>query len=105
MTSGVLMRPAHAFLACTFLLAGAAQADTFDRTVKANSSTAVGGFFGYEINTCLPSAIPDVKIHQQAGNGNVEIRPHQTTMKKDSQCPGLAVRGVAYVYTPKKGFK
>jgi len=87
------------------ILAGAANADTVERTVKANSSTAVGGFFGYEVNTCYPSAIPDVKIHQQAGNGNVEIRPHQAKLDKDSQCPGLAVRGLAYVYTPKKGFK
>jgi hypothetical protein len=87
------------------LLAGVANADTVERTVKANSSTAVGGFFGYEVNTCYPSGIPDVKIHQQAGNGTVEIRPHQAKLNKDARCPGLAVNGLAYVYTPKKGFK
>src|SRR4051794_13236141 len=87
------------------LVAGAANADTFDRTVKANTATAVGGFYGYETNTCYPSAIPDAKIHQPASNGNVEIRSHQGKLDKDSRCPGLMVRGLAYVYTPKKGFK
>ena len=43
------------------ILASVANADTVERTVKANSSTAVGGFFGYEVNTCYPSAIPDAE--------------------------------------------
>src|SRR3954452_18900834 len=99
------MRLGISVFAGIVLLAGAANADTFDRSVKANTSTAVGGFLGYEVNTCYPSGVPDVKIHQPAGNGNVEIRPHQGKLNKDSRCPGLLVRGLAYVYTPKKGFK
>jgi hypothetical protein len=99
------MRFSIPVLVGTVFQAGVANADTVERTVKANTTTAVGGFFGYEVNTCYPSAIPEVKIHQLAGNGNVEIRPHQAKLNEESQCPGLSVRGLAYVYTPKKGFK
>lgn len=87
------------------LLAGPASAETVERTVKANTITAVGGFLSYEVNTCYPAEIPNVKIRQEPGNGTVRIVPHEQALGKDSRCPGTKVRGLAYVYTPKKGFK
>ncbi|MFL4995530.1 MAG: hypothetical protein ACJ8DF_02315 [Microvirga sp.] len=44
------------------LLTGSASAETIERTVKANTISALGGFLGYEVNTCYPSVIPDVKV-------------------------------------------
>jgi hypothetical protein len=76
-----------------------------DKTVKANTRSAIGGFLGYEVDTCYPSAIPNVKIRQEPANGSLQIVPHEQAMGKDSRCPGTKVRGLAYVYTPKKGFK
>jgi hypothetical protein len=94
-----------AALAGLTLLAASASADTVERTVKANSITAIGGFLGYEVETCYPSAIPNVTVRQQPANGTIQIVPHQQALGKDTHCPGLKVRGLAYVYTPKKGFK
>ena len=87
------------------LLAGAASAETIERTVKANTISAIGGFLGYEVDTCYPSNIPDVKVRQAPANGTFQIRPHEQALGKDTRCPGTKVRGLAYVYTPKKGFK
>ena len=86
-------------------VAGAASAETTDRTVKANATTAIGGFASYEVDTCYRGAIPDAKVRNQPSNGSLVIRPYQTTLGKDTHCPGLQVDGVVYVYTPKKGFK
>ncbi len=86
-------------------LAGPALAETREKTVKANARTAIGGFLGYEVHTCYPSMIPDVKVRQAPGNGTIQVLPHQQALGKDSNCPGTVVRGLAYVYTPKKGFK
>jgi hypothetical protein len=102
---GFVMYRAFAVLAGLILVAGSASAQTVDRTVKANASTAIGGFFGYEVDTCYPSDIPDVKVKQAPANGTLRIMPHETTLGKDSRCAGKKVRGLAYVYTPKKGFK
>jgi hypothetical protein len=86
-------------------LADLASAETVERTVKANSVTAIGGFLGYEVDTCYPSVIPNVKVRQTPANGSIQIVPHQQALGKDSRCPGTTVRGLAFVYTPKKGFK
>jgi hypothetical protein len=87
------------------LLAAPAAAETFDRTVKANARTAIGGFFGYEMETCYPSNIPDAKVRHAPANGQIAIVPHEQVLGADSRCPGRKVRGLAYIYTPKKGFK
>ncbi|MGO4573005.1 hypothetical protein [Microvirga sp. 2TAF3] len=87
------------------LLAGSATAETMERTVKANSRSILGGFMGYEVDTCYSSDIPDVKIRQNPSNGSLQVLPHEQELSKDSRCPGKRVRGLAYVYTPKKGFK
>jgi hypothetical protein len=87
------------------LLAGPASAETVERTVKANARSAIGGFFGYEVDTCYPSDIPDVKVRQAPGNGTIQILPHEQALGKETACPGKKVRGLVYVYTPKKGFK
>ena len=87
------------------LLMGSASAETIERTVKANTVSAIGGFLGYEVDTCYPSNIPDVKVRQAPANGTIQIRPHEQALGKESRCPGTKVRGLAYVYTPKKGFK
>jgi hypothetical protein len=92
-------------LAGLTLVANAASAETIERSVKANAPSAVGGFFGYELNTCYASVIPEVKIKQMPANGNFQIVPYEHTLGKDSHCAGQKVRGLAYVYTPKKGFK
>ena len=92
-------------LAGLTLAAGSVSAQTADRTVKANTSTAIGGFFGYELNTCYPANIPDVKIKQAPANGTLRIVPHQATLGKEDRCAGKTVKGLAYVYTPNKGFK
>jgi hypothetical protein len=87
------------------LIAVPATAETLDRTVKVNSRSAIGGFLGYEVDTCYPAEIPDVKVRQGPANGSFQIVPHEQALGNDSQCPGKKVRGLAYVYTPKKGFK
>nr|AIA15524.1 Unknown Function [uncultured bacterium] len=92
-------------LAGLTLLALPASAETIERTVKANAPSAVGGFFGYELNTCYASVIPDVKVRQAPANGSFRIVPHEQTLGKDTRCAGKKIRGLAFVYTPKKGFK
>lgn len=92
-------------LAGLTLVASPSSAETVDKTVKANASTAVGGFFGYEVNTCYPANIPDVKVKQAPANGSFQIMPYEQTLGKDTRCAGRKIRGLAYVYTPKKGFK
>jgi hypothetical protein len=99
------MHRALIVLAGLTLIAGSASAETQDKTVKANTSTAIAGFFGYELNTCYPSVIPDVKVKQAPANGDFKIVPHEITLGKEDRCAGRKVRGLAYVYTPKKGFK
>ncbi|MGO4704638.1 hypothetical protein AB4072_02530 [Microvirga sp. 2MCAF38] len=99
------MRRVAVVLTGLTLLAGSAFAETVDRTVKANTISVIGGFLGYEVDTCYPSQIPDVKVRQAPGNGSIRIVPHEEALGKDSRCPGTKVRGLAYVYTPKKGFK
>lgn len=86
-------------------LAGPAIAETVERTVKANTRSVLGGFLGYEVDTCYPSVIPDVKVRQAPKNGSVQIAPHEQALGKDSRCAGKRIRGLAYVYTPNKGFK
>ncbi|WP_157961383.1 hypothetical protein [Microvirga flavescens] len=87
------------------LLAAPAAAETFERTVKMNTPSAIGGFLGYEVDTCYAAAIPDVKVRQEPSNGSFRVIPHEQALSKDTRCAGKKVRGLAYVYTPKKGFK
>src|SRR4051812_46379549 len=87
------------------MLAAPAFAETIERTVKANTPSAIGGFLGYEVDTCYPSAIPDVKVRQGPANGSVQVVPHEQALGKDNRCAGTKVRGVAFVYMPRKGFK
>ena len=82
------------------LWAGSANAETLERTVKANTVTAVGGFLGYEVDTCYPSVIPNVKVRQEPSNGTVRVIPHEQALGKNDRCSGTKVRGLAYVYTP-----
>ncbi|WP_210497189.1 hypothetical protein [Microvirga antarctica] len=86
-------------------LATAVSAETTDRTVKANGRSALGGFLGYEVDTCYPSQIPAVKIRQKPSYGTLQIVPHEQVLGKDNRCPNTKVRGLAYIYTPDKGFK
>src|SRR4051794_29411089 len=65
---GVVMRRALMILAGLALSAGPALSETVERTVKANTRSAIGGFLGYEVDTCYPSAIPDVKVRQAPAN-------------------------------------
>jgi hypothetical protein len=97
----------RAFLAVVgiALLALPAVAETTDRTVKANTRTGIGGFLGYEVDTCYTSVIPAVKVRQAPSNGTIEIVQHEQALGKETRCAGRKVRGLAYVYTPKKGFK
>jgi len=92
-------------LAGILLLASPAYAETRERTIKANTVAAIGGFLGYEVDTCYPSEVPDVKIRQSPAHGTLRIVPHEQVLGKDTRCPGTKVRGLAYVYTPAKGFK
>jgi hypothetical protein len=87
------------------LLTGPASAETIERTVTASTISALGGFLGYEVNTCYPSVIPDVKVRQASANGTIQIRPHEQALGTNSNCPGTKVRGLAFVYAPNKGFK
>lgn len=87
------------------LLAVPAIAETLDRTVKANSRSAIGGFLSYQGADCYAGEIPDVKVRQPPANGSIQILPHEQALGKDSRCPGKRVQGLAYVYTPQKGFK
>jgi hypothetical protein len=82
-----------------------ATAETLDRKVKANAPAAVGGFFAYEMDTCYRRPIPDVKMRRAPANGTVSIQLHETTLGKDTTCPGHRVKGPIYVYMPRKGFK
>ncbi|MCB8820243.1 hypothetical protein [Microvirga rosea] len=92
-------------LALTALVATSVSAETLDKTVKANTRSAIGGFLSYEVDTCYSAEVPDVKVRQAPANGSIQLIPHEQEMGKDSRCPGKRVRGLAYVYTPKKGFK
>lgn len=91
-------------LASLTLLTNPVAAETFERTVKPNAASAIGGFFGYEVQPCYSSVIPDVKVKQAPANGNFQLVPFERTLGKDTNCVGKKVRGLAYVYTPKKGF-
>jgi hypothetical protein len=99
------MRPVVLLLIASALLAAPASAETFDRTVKANARTAIGGFFGYEVDTCYPSNVPDARVRHAPANGQIDIVPHEQVLGTNNRCSGRKVRGLAYIYTPKKGFK
>jgi hypothetical protein len=87
------------------LAAAPALAETFDRTVKSNSRTALGGFFSFDSGTCYGADVPDAKTAQAPANGLLQIVPHEQVLNGQSQCAGSKVRGLAFVYTPRKGFK
>ncbi|MBZ6076230.1 hypothetical protein [Microvirga puerhi] len=99
------MRQISLALAGLMLMTAPLAAETVERTVKANSRAAIGGFLSYEVDTCYSAEIPDVTVRQAPANGSFQVVPHEQELGKDSRCPGKRVRGLAYVYTPKKGFK
>ncbi|NIX76787.1 hypothetical protein [Microvirga terricola] len=99
------MRRVAIVLAGLVLLTGSASAETRERTVKANTRSAIDGFFSYWEDTCYTGEVVNVKVRQEPANGSVQIVPHEQVLGKDSRCPGTKVRGLVYVYTPKKGFK
>lgn len=101
----MLFRATLLFAALTACMTASASAETVERKVKANAASPIGGFFGYEVDTCYPSMIPDVKVRQGPAHGNVRIVPYSVTLGKDTLCPGKKVPGLVYVYTPAKGFK
>jgi hypothetical protein len=82
-----------------------AAAETVERTVKANTLTAVGGIFTYGVQSCLQGAIPDAKVGREPKNGRVVVRMHQTILGKDTNCAGRKVSGPIFIYTPNRGFK
>ena len=86
------------------LLAVPGRRRNHDRTVKANTRTGIGGFLGYEVDTCS-LRIPAAKIRQAPSNGGIEIIRYEQALGKETRCPGRKVRGLAYVYTPKKGLQ
>lgn len=98
------MRLALYFVAGLTLIATPTSAETIERTVKANAMSPIGGFFGYEVHTCYSSVVPDIKVKQAPANGQFQLVPFERTLGKDTNCAGKKVRGLAYVYTPKKGF-
>jgi hypothetical protein len=85
--------------------ASAAAAETVERTVKANTLTAVGGIFTYGVQSCLQGAIPDAKVGQPPKNGRVVVRMHQTILGKETNCAGQKVSGPIFIYTPNRGFR
>lgn len=93
------------FAAGLVMIASSALAETVERTVKANTISAIGGFLGYEPDTCYPSNIPDVKVRHEPANGNIQIHLYEQALGEDTRCSGAKIRGIAYVYTPKNGFK
>jgi hypothetical protein len=100
------MRPSLLLLVGTlFLSANAASAETIERTVKANTLTAVGGLFAYGVQSCLQGAIPDAKVGKAPRNGKVVVRMHQTILGKETNCAGQKVSGPIFIYTPNRGFK
>jgi len=87
-----------------FAAAGAC-AETFERTVKANTRTAVGAFFTYSEGLCQASVVPDVTVRSKPANGVVAIEVQQNKLGPKTNCPGATVRGPVFIYTPAKGFK
>lgn len=87
------------------VLTGSAFADTYDRKVKANTASPIGGFAGYEEETCRPSVIPVVKVRQSPANGTLKIEPYTGPIGSKIRCGSSPLRGLVYIYTPKKGFK
>jgi hypothetical protein len=87
------------------LAAGAASAETIDKTVKANSRTAVGAFFTYWEGLCQASTVPQASVRSRPASGTLAIEVHQVTLSQQTRCPGARVSGPVFIYTPAKGFK
>ena len=86
--------------ACFF--AGAASAETIQKTVKANARTPVGGIFVYWVQACTQGAIPDARISDAPKNGTVEIEMRQVRLTKETNCTGN-VKGPVFRVRPEKG--
>lgn len=84
---------------------GTGAAETIERTVKANTLTAVGGIFTYGVESCAQGAIPDAKVGKPPQNGRVVVRLHQSTLGKETNCAGRKVSGPIFIYTPNRGFR
>lgn len=99
------MRKRMSFAAVILALSTAmAAAETESVEVKANKTSAIGSFASYSSATCGHGTIPDVTIRTQPANGRIEIKQEQWRISK-GPCEGSPVRGLAYYYTPKRGFK
>jgi hypothetical protein len=82
-----------------------ASAETIEKTVKANTRTAVDGIFTYVVQTCEQSAIPDAHVAEAPKNGTVVVQMHQIKADRATNCAGRTLSGPIFVYTPAKGFK
>jgi hypothetical protein len=101
----VMFRYAAFAFAGLAVLVGSASAETYDRKVRANTASPIGGFAGYEEETCRPSVIPIVKVRQPPANGTIKIEPYTGPIGSKTRCSTSTLRGLVYIYTPKKGFK
>jgi hypothetical protein len=86
-------------------LGGLSAQEVVERTVKANSRTAVGILLSHWEGTCEQAAIPDAKLGAMPKNGRAEIEMHRITLSKPHMCEGRQWSGPAIFYTPAKGFK
>lgn len=86
-------------------LAASASAETYDRKVKPNAASPIGGFFGYEEGSCRPSVIPVARVRQAPTNGTLKIEEQILPPGTGYPCGSSKLRGLVYIYTPKKGFK
>jgi hypothetical protein len=82
-----------------------ASAETIERTVKADTLTAVGGIFTYGRRSCAQASIPKAKVGKPPKNGKVVVRMHQTILGKSTNCAGKKVSGPIFIYTPNPGFR
>jgi hypothetical protein len=87
------------------LSAASASAETIERTVKADTLTAVGGIFTYGRRSCGQASIPKAKVGKPPKNGKVVVRMHQTILGKSTNCAGKKVSGPIFIYTPNPGFR
>ncbi len=92
----------HVFLAGCLILFGStvAQAETFNRAVKRNVITIIGGFYGYNRMDCGDTGIPNVRITEQAQHGILTVRSATGVVPAGKDCAGTTMHLVQYVYTP-----
>ncbi len=80
-----------------------ARAEVVKREVKANKSTGIYGFYQYNPNNCGSMAPPKFKI-KSVEHGKIGGGIHKFKIEK-GRCKGRQVKGVGFVYKPKRGFR